>query len=1013
LAIGEGVAQTQIDSRDRLILLKPKAMGKNPLTSFRKRRMAKRADNSGAKSSVAKPRTWEKLRGLFGQAMQIETARRQMWLKENCSGDSDVVREVLSLLHHDDSRDGFLENRAWNYYDTGPVGDVGEDGDGFELLPGSIVGSWHVVRKISSGGMGVVYFAERTVEEDQSVKQRAAIKVMRRRVDPQLFALRFRRERRILAQLNHPFVARFLEGGALENGLPYFVLDYVDGEPIKDYCAKHRLQLDEILRLFCKVCSAVAYAHRSLIVHRDLKPTNILVTSDGTPRLIDFGIAKLLVSENNSEPPDQTIGAGPFTPQYGSPEQIRGEPITTSTDIFALGIILYELVTGTHPFDPANEDKPGSRFDLMRRICDDEPKRLSGRSLEQGVNVPASRKSDLEAIILKAVQKNPADRYKSVEHFEEDLQNFLDCRPVTARAQSWLYRTRRLIQRHPAASFASSLAVVVGLIALVVTLASDRVARRERNYALQQRELATSSARTMISNLASTLQNLSAPIERRLRTLQEAVGIFDRIDSTDREGLDPGQRPIQLRAEIRTDVTLARALEDLGDPKAAIHRAEMAEARAKKLLAESSNAENQLLMANALLEKSRAYSKAGAVEMTKRVLEQALDRLRALDRLTLADTLLTSLRVMRCEALVLKVGTSDALADPQSAKRLLTEAITEGESAYDAQPLDPNVVDSYAHSLESLGVFYFNCGDPRLFQEPIKKALTIRRDAAAKARDNVALQKGSERALARWGCLLSYGAPSDNNKELPDQAVAILRRQNAADPNNIDIIQDLIGSLGNYGTLLTDRRQYQDAIRVLTETIDIGERLISENKATTSIKDHVMDAAFNLFHCYMELDDFEAAKKINSALLVPLAQQLASGNLDTADNRFHESIFCYAQAEVAVWSGDSKSARELFFRAVALLEEDLRIRKFPGEEAFYGGVVARVGEALIKMGERELGRDYLQRGLQTLYSLRASNQILLRGDLSADIARAEENLRRYNEGLQKDQRLSSLGPDHH
>ena len=282
-------------------------MGKNRLTSFRKRRIAEEADSSSAMSSVTKSRTWEKLRGLFGQAMQIEPGKRRRWLKENCSEDSAIAREVVSLLRHDDPDDRFLENPAWNH-DGGSVIDVGEEAQEIELLPGNIVGSWQVVRKISSGGLGVVYLAERAVDEDQPVKQRAAIKVMRRRVDPELFALRFRRERRILAQLNHPFIARFLEGGALENGLPYFVLDYVDGEPIRDYCANRRLDLDQILEVFYGVCSAVAYAHRNLIVHRDLKPTNVLVTNDGTPRLIDFGIAKLLISEESGNSIDQTIG---------------------------------------------------------------------------------------------------------------------------------------------------------------------------------------------------------------------------------------------------------------------------------------------------------------------------------------------------------------------------------------------------------------------------------------------------------------------------------------------------------------------------------------------------------------------------------------------------------------------------------------------------------------------------------------------------------------------------------
>ncbi|MBV8226470.1 MAG: serine/threonine protein kinase, partial [Verrucomicrobia bacterium] len=599
-------------------------MGKNRLTSFRKRRMAKREDNSNAMSSVTKSRTWEKLRRLFDQAMHIEPAGRQRWLEENCPEDSAVAREVVSLLRHDDSVDRFLEDPAWNH-DSGSVFDVGEEGEGFELLSGSIVGSWQVVRKISSGGMGVVYLADRAVDEDQPVKQRAAIKVMRRRVDPELFAIRFRRERRILAPLNHPFIARFLEGGALENGLPYFVLDYVDGEPIKDYCANRRLDLPEILQVFYRVCSAVAYAHRNLIVHRDLKPTNILVTNDGTPRLIDFGIAKLLVSEESGSSIDQTIGFGPLTPRYSSPEQVRGEPVTTVTDIFALGIILYELVTGGHPFEPAGGQEGGAaRFELMRRICEDEPMRLragdSGipRDREAAwpenstVRVSRSQRVDLEAIIWKALQKGPVDRYRSVEHFADDIQNFLRRLPVEARPQSWFYRTRRLVQRHPTATVASVLAAIVGLVAFALTLTSDHAARSERNYALQQRELAASSARTMISDLASTLQNMSAPVEHRLKMLNQAVDVFDRIDASSRGGFDPGQTGIQVRAEIRTELALARALGELGDPQGAIRRADLARRRSEKLLAlDASDPENELIMANSLLEKSRAESKAG------------------------------------------------------------------------------------------------------------------------------------------------------------------------------------------------------------------------------------------------------------------------------------------------------------------------------------------------------------------------------------------------------------------
>jgi tetratricopeptide (TPR) repeat protein len=416
----------------------------------------------------------------------------------------------------------------------------------------------------------------------------------------------------------------------------------------------------------------------------------------------------------------------------------------------------------------------------------------------------------------------------------------------------------------------------------VVTLASDRVARRERNYALQQRELATSSARTMISNLASTLQNLSAPIERRLRTLQEAVEIFDRIDSTDREGLDPGQRPIQLRTEIQTDLTLTRALEDLGDPKAAIHRAEMAEARAKKLLAaEGSNAENQLLMANALLEKSRALSKAGDAATATAALEQALYQLRALDHADLDVNIRRSLEVVLCQALISKASASDELINPGETNHLITEAIANGERAYNAQPSEPEVVDSYAKSLEELGRFYFNSGNPELFQEPVKKALALRKNAAGKNPDNTALQRGSERAIADWGCLLAYFDPSGENIAQAAESVAVLQRLREADPDNIDLAEELLRNLRNYGSFFGDRQQYQDAVKVFEETISLGKSLLRKGKDSLSIKYSIGEAAFDVFESYSKLGDFESAKRVAAEVVAPLAQEFETRKLDT------------------------------------------------------------------------------------------------------------------------------------
>jgi serine/threonine protein kinase len=995
-------------------------MGKNRLTSFRKRRIAQREDNSGAKSSVTKPRTWENLRRLFGQAIQIEPASRRRWLEENCPEDSAVAREVVSLLRHDDSDDRFLEDPAWNH-DSGSVLDVGEEAEGFELLSGSIVGSWQVVRKISSGGMGVVYLAERAVDEDQPVKQRAAIKVMRRRVDPELFAVRFRRERRILAQLNHPFIARFLEGGALENGLPYFVLDYVDGEPIKDYCANRRLDLSEILQVFYRVCSALAYAHRNLIVHRDLKPTNILVTNDGTPRLIDFGIAKLLVSEESGKSIDQTIGFGPLTPRYSSPEQVRGEPVTTATDIFALGIILYELVTGAHPFEPVGGEGGAARFELMRRICEDEPLRLragdsaiqhdreTARFENSTVRMSRSQKVDLEAIIWKALQKNAGDRYRSAEHFADDIQNLLNRLPVEARPQSWFYRTRRLVQRHPTAAVASVVAVIVGLVAFALTLTSDHVARSERNYALQQRELAASSARTMISDLASTLQNMSAPIETRLKMLNQAVEVFDRIDATSRSGFDPGQTAVQVRAEIRTDLALARALGELGDPQGAIQRADMAERRSEKLLAlHASDPENQLIMANSLLEKSRAELKARELTTAPEVLEQAIYGLRALGGLNLVGAVRKSLEISLCESLVLSARMADTLVEPERTSRLLTEAVAHGQKAYDADPLNSDVIDCYASSLEELGRFYFNSGNAKLFREPVKKALEIRRAASAKEPANVALKRGWERAFGTWGALLTYCDPSGENAEVAAESIATLRRLHDADPNNMDLAEEFLVHLRNYGSFLADHLQYQDAAKLFEETISLGQTLVREKLEPHETSYTLGEAAVNLVYCLLKIGDSEAAKRVDTEVILPLVHQFEKQKWDTPSDRMLEAGLDFADGEVLARSGDHKGSTDTFRRGLSRLEANLRVRDYPGEKAFYGEGLARCGRVLADTGEIKLGVEYIKRGLEIMESLLGTDLTLTRGELSADISEAEDDLRRYEEKLQKSNGGASL-----
>jgi serine/threonine-protein kinase len=320
------------------------------------------------------------------------------------------------------------------------------------------IGRYRIVSEIGHGGMGAVYLAER----DDDFHQRVAIKVVRG-VLGEHGLRRFRAERQILASLNHPCIAQLIDGGTTAEGLPYLVMEYVDGVALNTYCDAHALTTGQRLALFCRIADAVSHAHRSLVVHRDLKPSNILVTADGTPKLLDFGIAKLLDASD-----DATLLTAPsmqlLTPEYASPEQVRNAPITTSTDIYSLGVVLYELVAHRRPYRLISK----LREELEYVVCQQDPPR-------PGIA------ADLDTIVLHAMEKDPAPRYASVDHFVEDIRAVSRGRPIQARPSTWRYRSARFVRRHRVgvATAAIFTIVVIGFaIALGFTAAR---AARERN----------------------------------------------------------------------------------------------------------------------------------------------------------------------------------------------------------------------------------------------------------------------------------------------------------------------------------------------------------------------------------------------------------------------------------------------------------------------------------------------------------------------------------------------------
>ena len=442
---------------------------------------------------------WQRIEELLGAALECERGERAALIERACAGDADLRREVESLLAHEAPSKSFIETSAFALAAEILAADDDAERARWENKQ---VGAYRIIREIGRGGMGAVFLAER---EGAEFRQQVALKVVRHSLADTELVRHFRRERQILASLTHSNIAHLLDGGVSADGEPFLAMEHVEGTRIDDYCAAHKLSTDERLKLFLAVCRGVAYAHRHLVVHRDLKPSNILVKEDGTPKLLDFGIAKLLDAEGGGDSTQTVMRA--FTLEYASPEQLRGESVTTASDIYSLGVILYELLTSTRPY----KFKSGSAEEIAR-VVESQPIRPSvvstdsagARAAEGGgrkaKNNKRSLDGDIDNVVLMALRKEPERRYSSVEQFASDIERYRAGRPVLARPNTFSYRAAKFIRRNRIAVTASALVLLTLVAGLGISLHQYQRARRERikeeavNGYLQKMLLSTNPA---------------------------------------------------------------------------------------------------------------------------------------------------------------------------------------------------------------------------------------------------------------------------------------------------------------------------------------------------------------------------------------------------------------------------------------------------------------------------------------------------------------------------------------
>ncbi len=609
---------------------------------------------------------WERLQELFSRAVELPGPERPAFVAKETAGDTELRTELLELLACDNggSRTGPLTLALGAALDT-------TTRDRRKALVGRVLGNYKLVSVLGHGGTGTVYLGERA---DRQYSAQVAVKIVDSGTMQGGLGLRFRAERQILASLNHANIARLIDAGETEEGNPYLVMEYVHGEPVDRYCDRRQLGVRERLQLFLDICSAVQYAHQNLVVHRDLKPANILVTAEGAPKLLDFGIAKLLDPGEAAAAMALTrMNDRLLTPEYASPEQILGRPVTTASDVYALGVVLYELLTGLRPYTvPAS----ASQLELERSICITDPLRPSAavkRARESGplegqsemLAVAAARRlttdklqkrlvGDIDAIVMRALRKEPQHRYNSIEQLASDVRRYLTREPVQARQGNWLYYSQRFIRRH-AFGVTAGAAFVIFLAAfgIVATIQTQRIAA-ERDRVQQENSRANSVVQFMVETFAQsdpftyvendeqkpkTAEEILAGAGRRVREdlsqhpevraqLLEHIGRAYRRRNEDKEAISYLQDAVHLRKQISGggDAATADVMADLavsmredGD----VLGSETVLAEATSIL-ERLNQKRSTTYARVLANRGRAEMRLGKPDAARKYFDESL-----------------------------------------------------------------------------------------------------------------------------------------------------------------------------------------------------------------------------------------------------------------------------------------------------------------------------------------------------------------------------------------------------
>ena len=799
---------------------------------------------------------WQQVKTLFNRAVELAGVEREVFLAhiEN----QDLRGEVRELLAADDDDESLLEHPAFDLND-------------FELpLIGGRLGHYKIIEEIGRGGMGAVYLARR---DDGEFQQQVAIKLVRGGINSDFVLRRFRIEREILAALEHPHIARLLDGGTTADGAPYLVMEYVAGVPVDRFCVEQNLNVAQKLELFRQIAAAVQYAHSRLVIHRDLKPSNILIAADGTPKLLDFGIAKLLSDGGNDDEQQTATQFGMMTPAYASPEQLRGEKLTTATDVYSLGVVLYELLTGARP----HQTTSANINEMLRAINETEPTRPSEAATTKLQNHETAKfklqnlkllRGDVDNIVLKALRREPERRYSSVEQFSEDIRRHLAGLPILARPDTFGYRAQKFARRNRASVTIAAL-LILALVGGIAATAWQAVrAERQRVLAEQRFGQVRQIANKVIFKYYDQIKDLQGATKARETIVADAADYLDNLGSeTDDTNL---QTELSAAYQRIGDIQGAPFEANLGDTAGAI-------ANYRKALAMLDDANRKLPDEIKVIEQQRDAHKRLSLILLRANAPEAAEHYRqsiALSERIMKDSPAdVHQSVMLAESYVNLCRAVPPGLNANQSVEICRQAVPILQQAEARNPQDVVVIAGLNAAHNQLGAQYTALADgtdhdaePQKAQELYQTAGEHFAQAAATAEQLVELEPANARYRRRLFAARFNESLAERNSGKAAAALTVQQAmlteatRAAQDRDNAEAQHDLITVVNEMGLTYIELKDFDRADRQFRQALEMFDKLISQDRANAETQRDKFETYLNVGNALAAKGDLDKAR---------------------------------------------------------------------------------------------------------------------------------------------------------